>query len=108
MMTGHILITKAWYQSKTVWVQILTLAVAVITDVSGTELIQAYPQLASAFVGLLAVLNAVLRWLTDEPITSIVPGLDSFRRGRVFVNRTRSQKRFESQGGSVRANNKLT
>ena len=70
---------KPWYKSKTVWVNILTLLVAIITSIQSHEWISNYPNLLAAFTMILAIVNVFLRWLVDQPITSIAKRFDKYR-----------------------------
>jgi hypothetical protein len=58
---------KAVYKSKTVWLNVLTMLVALLTMLQDNPLI---PPVAQPYVLLAGgVLNLVLRiWFTDEPI----------------------------------------
>jgi len=67
---------KPWYKSRTVWTQIITLLVAVLTALVGQDF---NPKVVSALLIVLAGVNAVLRWLTDQRITSFTPRLDQLR-----------------------------
>jgi len=60
---------KSVFLSKTMWVQIVTILIAAIVGIQNVELIQNNPQIVAAFVAVLGVLNAILRWLTVEPVT---------------------------------------
>lgn len=57
---------KRWWQSKTIWVQIVTAAVG------GLEAAQAVQVVPAGYEGhlfvTLAMLNAVLRFVTREPV----------------------------------------
>lgn len=58
---------KPWYESKTIWVNVLTLVGVVITSVTAWPELQQYgAQLATA----LAVVNVLLRLITSEGITN--------------------------------------
>ncbi len=56
------------FASKTLWVNALTAIIAVVMALSGQEFITDNPLLTTAFIFLLAVLNAALRFVTDAPI----------------------------------------
>lgn len=56
---------KSWYQSKTLWVNVLALLAIVIgTLTQWPELTSVYPQLTTA----LAIVNMLLRFATYEAI----------------------------------------
>jgi len=55
---------KDWFRSKTLIVNGLSLAVAVITAVAGSTLVQDYPQAAASCAAALAAINMALRFLT--------------------------------------------
>ena len=58
---------KPWYESKTIWVNVLTLVAVIIASVSNWPELQQYgAQLATA----LAVVNVCLRLITHEGITN--------------------------------------
>ena len=56
---------KPWYESKTIWINVLTVAVVLITSMTSWPELQQYgAQLATA----LAVVNVLLRLITSEAI----------------------------------------
>ena len=54
---------KKWYASKTIWVNGIAILAGVVADKFGIQLS------AEAQLGILAVINAVLRIVTKEEIT---------------------------------------
>ncbi len=62
--------SKAWWKSRTMVVNILTAAVAVLTLVSQEELLLENPRMAGYVTIGLAVANVALRLVTD---TGILP-----------------------------------
>ena len=56
---------KPWYQSKTMWVNILTLLVMILGTVSQWPEFSAY---TGQIAGALAIVNILLRFLTDRPV----------------------------------------
>lgn len=61
---------KMWYQSKTIWANVLGLAVLIIPQLIDA-LTQTFPQadLITVWGGFaLAVVNIVLRFVTSEPL----------------------------------------
>lgn len=57
--------SKPFWQSRTLWVNVLTLAVTVLTSLSGTLPPDAAPWIAVVLSGV----NIVLRVLTDKAVT---------------------------------------
>ena len=55
---------KKWYESKTIWVNVVATIAIVIQTVSGKDIIPAETQ-----VGIIAVVNLLLRMITKENIT---------------------------------------
>jgi hypothetical protein len=62
--------TKAWWQSKTIWLNLIALLAAVLTVVVDDQWVQQNPRLVLAVGGALTVLNMVLRMLTGQPISA--------------------------------------
>ncbi len=60
---------KAWYLSKTLWLNALSLGVVILTALLDVELVTKNPQLVLAFIAIVNVLNAVIRFLTNAPVT---------------------------------------
>lgn len=59
--------SKRWYKSKTVWVNALTLVASVAVAMQGdTEITN--PQVVSALGAVLAGVNLVLRFVTQQPV----------------------------------------
>ena len=86
-------VVKEWYRSKTFWVNALTLAGSIIAAVTASEFVRDNPQLVLVLTGLvIPIINVILRWLTDEPINSILPMFDRFRH--VEPNLVRSRRRI--------------
>ena len=59
---------KKWYQSKTMWVNLLTLGVGVLAVFTGSEWIMANPQAAAVLVAVSGTANMLLRLFTSEAI----------------------------------------
>ena len=70
---------KNWYKSKVVWLGILQL-IAAITLFVGNKL-DGTPSWNPSEIILLVngVVMVILRWLTDQPITSFAKPLDNLR-----------------------------
>jgi len=62
---------KSWYLSKTVWVNVLTLAVSVLGVFEASELLTERQLVLLAGL-VIPIVNVILRWLTDRPISSFV------------------------------------
>jgi len=61
--------SKAWYASKTLWVQIITFVISVIALAQGQDFITSNPAVVAGMATALSVLNIVLRILTGKPLT---------------------------------------
>ena len=59
---------KKWWQSKTMWINMLTLAVGVLAVFTGSEWIMANPQVAAMLVAVSGTMNMLLRLFTSEAI----------------------------------------
>ena len=59
---------KKWWQSKTVIVNVLTAAAAVLTTLQGSAIIAEYPKATAAVVAALGGVNVALRFVTVLPI----------------------------------------
>ena len=71
---------KPWWQSKSFWINTLTLLVGGLTVTLNHEWVQNNPDVIAMFSLALALLNVILRWLTDQPITSITKAGDRLRK----------------------------
>ena len=60
--------TKRWYESKTVWVGILQIIIAVCLAVADFVTVGDFTAPAFIFLAV-GILTIVLRFLTDTPIT---------------------------------------
>lgn len=67
--------TKPWWESRTVWVGVITTVVAVLSLV--TETFELSENAASALLFLVAVLNIVLRAVTTTALSTGRPSLPS-------------------------------
>ena len=59
---------KKWYKSRTILVNLITLALGVVTIFEGTDWIMANPSVAAMVVSAIATLNVYLRLNTDKAI----------------------------------------
>lgn len=62
---------KGLLRSKTVWFNLLSGAVSIITYLSASELFTDNPGLVAIGGTIVAVMNIILRMITKEPITSL-------------------------------------
>ena len=54
---------KSWYKSKTIWLNILATAIVIVQAIQGQAWVN--PEIQ---VFILAVLNAIVRFMTNQPI----------------------------------------
>ena len=68
------MIPKAWYQSKVVWVNVITTLIMILTLFTAAENSALLPPVAIPWIAIaVAVLNIVLRvWFTAQPIAASV------------------------------------
>jgi len=59
---------KAWYQSKTIWINAITAATATLTVLAGQQIVTDHPAIAAGLVAALGGLNIALRLVTLLPI----------------------------------------
>jgi len=59
---------KAWWASRTIWINGITAAIAIVTSLQGQAIVAEYPKAAAALVAGLGVLNIGLRLITVLPI----------------------------------------
>lgn len=59
---------KKWYQSKMVWVNMLTLAVGVVGYVAGHDLIQDNATIVAVLIVVQGAVNVALRFVTGKAI----------------------------------------
>lgn len=57
--------TKQWYQSRTLWINVLTLAALIISTVAQWPEFQS---VAPQLLGALSIVNIVLRFITDSKL----------------------------------------
>jgi len=62
---------RAWYQSKTVWVNSFTVAAGTTIALSNVSWISSNPKLSAAILTATGVINILLRFLTNSPIINI-------------------------------------
>ncbi len=55
---------KKWYQSKTVWVNVVAVLVGTVGYMAGNNVIQDYPSVVATLVALQGGLNVLLRFVT--------------------------------------------
>lgn len=56
---------KPWYESKTIWVNVLSVLVVLVTSIMAWPDMQQY---GAQFTTMLAVVNVILRLITSEGI----------------------------------------
>lgn len=67
--TTTTVVAKAWYESKTLWVNGLGLVILVVGIILDSAQVLALPTQALAWLGvLLAIANALLRFATNKPL----------------------------------------
>ena len=62
------MMTKNWWESKTIWVNLVAFFIAVLGAALDTDLVRATPQAVYIATDALSGLNLVLRFLTHKPI----------------------------------------
>jgi hypothetical protein len=60
--------SKAWWKSKTIWINAITAATATLTVLSGQQIVADHPAIAAGLVAALGGLNVILRIITVLPI----------------------------------------
>lgn len=69
-MTSTMVTSKSVFTSKTFWLNAITFVVALLTSLMGTDFIQSHPDVVAIFVMVLNMLNIILRFLSDRPVTT--------------------------------------
>lgn len=59
---------KRWFQSKVVWLGILTFIISLLSFLQGEELIKQYPEVISILGIIIGVLTIIVRYMTDQPM----------------------------------------
>jgi hypothetical protein len=57
-----------WWQSKTIWLQVLAIVVAILTAVLGTQNVAIDPKYAEVVAAIIAVITIILRKQTNREI----------------------------------------
>ncbi len=57
---------KPWYESKTIWVNVLTVVIVIVTSMMSWPDMQQY---GAQLTTMLAVVNVILRLITSEGIS---------------------------------------
>lgn len=60
--------TKKWYQSKTIWINALTLIGSGLAAITSGDLISENPEIAAVVSGAVALINIILRKITKQEI----------------------------------------
>lgn len=64
-------IAKAWYESKTLWLNALGLIIMIVGIILDSQEVLALPPQAGAYLGVaLAIANALLRFVSNQPLAS--------------------------------------
>jgi len=61
--------SKPWWQSKTVWFNVLATVAAVLTAMLGLDWVKDNPALTSTIVAIMSFINTALRFITTKPVT---------------------------------------
>jgi uncharacterized membrane protein len=61
--------TKSPQQSKTLWINIAIMVVAMLTSAMETPLVAENPELMGYFVMAVGAINIVLRFMTNSPLS---------------------------------------
>ena len=59
---------KKWYQSKTIWFNVLSFVVSSLTALVNGDWIQENPESAAIVSGVIAIINIVLRKITKDQV----------------------------------------
>lgn len=59
---------KKWYESKTVWVNVLTLVAGMVGYLAGHDLIADHASAVAVLVAIQGGVNVALRFVTAKPI----------------------------------------
>ena len=59
---------KKWYQSKMIWVNMVTLGVGILAVFTGSEWIMQHPSASAILLAVSGTLNMLLRLLTSTGI----------------------------------------
>tara|TARA_Y100000004_G_C8767665_1_gene349301 strand:+ start:419 stop:604 length:186 start_codon:yes stop_codon:yes gene_type:complete len=59
---------KKWYESKTIWVNVLAFIVSSLTALTNGDWVSDNPEAAAIVGGVVAAINIVLRKITDKGI----------------------------------------
>lgn len=70
---------KPWVESRTLWVNLLSLVAAVLMAVVHHEWVAAHPQIAAGLASAQAIVNLVLRVVTSQPLGPIAPTVEEPR-----------------------------
>jgi len=61
-------VSKPWYQSRTLWLAVLTFVAGLVGFLQADEFVAEYPQVVAGLGIALAVVQVALRFLTSRPI----------------------------------------
>ena len=60
---------KKWYESKSIWVNVLAFIVSSLTALTNGDWVADNPEVAAIVGGVVAAINIVLRKITDKGIS---------------------------------------
>ena len=61
--------TKPWYQSKTVWFNLLSGVSSVLATIVEKDWVAEHPEAIAVIGGVVAAINIALRFVTDKPVS---------------------------------------
>jgi len=59
---------KKWFESKSIWLGILTVALSLATFLTNEEWVKEYPQLVAILGSAVGILTIILRYFTEKPL----------------------------------------
>lgn len=59
---------KRWFESKAVWLGILTTTISILTFLQGEEWIQTYPMIIAGAGTAIGILQIFIRYITNTPM----------------------------------------
>lgn len=68
-MEAQLTTPKPWWKSRTIWAQLLPIAVAILALLADDQLLTNHPQAVAGLFLAVGIINIVLRSITGQPIT---------------------------------------